>query len=263
MFPAENILLDAQKRLKSRAICGPSAINWDFSKQAISVLPVFSELPQQTEQVLEQLFSLGMAKMMVMIDYRLPEEDKVFGRLIYHVSAIRDRTCRFDQVDEKRDDAAVEAALETLNDQYLHQIGFSHELTSEMLNLHMDIPVTDVEVHEQAPPVQQDELEAKIPDREMRITLVELFLEQADHRLDDWRAKFDQGEITECHRLIHSLKGSALNVSAHRLAHMARRLELQLKINHTEDAKKLYSAIEREMAEVKNSLREYLATEQD
>lgn len=230
----------------------PQDLTWSYEALEFNMLPVFSDLNEQIEDVLGQLFQHITDKIQVRLNYQLPQEDKVFAHMSYHLSCILCEGCL------SPGGTNIKGLIDDLAEKYRHQITFSERVTSELLFLDLEMPITDVEIIEDAPPVNMEELEAKIGDPEMRQTLIELFVEQAPARLNEWQKAFKAGDLQAAHRIIHSMKGSALNMSAHRLAQKARRLEMQLKIHHTEEAEELFSLINDELGRVIQFLKPFL-----
>ena len=80
-------------------------------------------------------------------------------------------------------------------------------------------------------------------DGETAVSIARDFLRLADTHIGRIPDLLEAGDIREAHRLIHGLKGGALNIGAATLAEQAARLESRLKANISQDADDHLSAI--------------------
>jgi HPt (histidine-containing phosphotransfer) domain-containing protein len=273
MLPAEEPLRAFQKILSSFADNPREILSWQFITREFSVTPIFSDFEDQMTLVFETLFSGDVSRVLARIDYRLPDEDRVFGRLYYLISAVRGATESILSSRSHRDRQVadqiliprrgLDAAIAALSDQLTGQINISSRITSELIELDLEIPVTDIEVQKELAPVDFEELRMKLADEDMRVSLLRMFSEQTPLRFQEWEQAYRNGRIAEAHRIMHSIKGSALNISAQRLAKYARRLEMQLKNNNTEDAEELSSRVRDELDEAVSIIKNYLSNGQE
>jgi HPt (histidine-containing phosphotransfer) domain-containing protein len=255
MFPADEPIRNYLKQLAKVCDEPRSVLSWGFRGREFNILPVFSDFTENFEEILQGIFSLQITRAQVSVDILLPDEDRVFGRVIYRVVCQLGCDACFNV--GASDSVEPAEALADISRKFEGKFHFSSMITRSEVAVDIDAPVTDAELHAELEPVDFQELEAKIGDEEMRRSLISIYLENAPKRMVEWRQAMDAGNISDAHRIIHSIKGSALNISAHRVAKLARRLEMQLKINHTEEAEELGEKIGNELSIAIESLKAY------
>lgn len=221
-------------------------VQWTFTLGAFLCSPVFSDSPALLLDTLGRLADLGYTR----IDVRISSSSEQDGTEPDSLpKAIYEIQCSGMTNEEDKPAASL---IQDICGKQQDKLFPEYRFTENGLHLRCRMLCTKIEYEGESDqnPVDLEGLKGKIDDEEMYRTMIELFRNNAPQRIGEWKAAFRSGDIREAHRIIHSLKGSALNISAIRLTRLSRRLEIALKIDHTDDAEKLLDLVEKELSRV-------------
>lgn len=255
--PLEELASTLAKRPADAHSEGNFRVQWAFSQGKFQYTPVFSDTAELIRDLLGDIADLGYRSFTVQISSSAEQEESSAGqekrgdhqlpRVRYQVQCSR-RTLYAS--------GDLENALRQIMEKRKEKLSPRYDVSQYTLHLRCSVICTEIEysAQEDGVPVDLDELKKKIQDRDMYRTMIQLFKEKTPQRIIEWKKAFQKGDVQEAHRIIHSLKGSAMNISALRLSQLARRLEIALKIHHTDDAEKLLDLVEKELQRVMDYL---------
>ncbi|WP_169730499.1 Hpt domain-containing protein [Salinispira pacifica] len=243
---------------------GNFSVQWAFSQGKFQYTPVFSDTAELIRDLLGDIADLGYRSFTVQISSSAEQEDSTAGR--ENSTAGQEKPgdhqlprVRYQVQCSRRTLYAsgdLDSVLRQLMENREEKLSPRYDVSQYTLHLRCSVLCTEIEysAREDGVPVDLDELKKKIQDGDMYRTMIQLFKDKTPQRIIEWKKAFQKGDVQEAHRIIHSLKGSAMNISALRLSQLARRLEIALKIHHTDDAEKLLDLVEKELQRVMDYL---------
>ncbi len=95
-------------------------------------------------------------------------------------------------------------------------------------------------------------------DREFLEELVDIFLTDAEQRVEELKAAFSSGETDAVSRTAHKLKGSSANMGAVHLTNIARDMENLGKAESLHSAQELLEPLQAELIRVRRTLQNML-----
>lgn len=256
MFIADEPLKQVQQYLSSKWSHPHRYLQWAFIDREFEVVPVFGDLQSELSRLITGFYEIGYQRLLIDIRAELPSEGKAFSHLSYDVNALKEDSqgCGFDT-------DSNETMLRRMSDLFKstnEKIACSIPSAEVFCTISITAPVSEILFIDAQLCVDERELEMKLPDGVFRNNIVDLFLSEAPKRFSSLCQAISQKNNKEIHRIAHSMKGSALNVSAQRLAYFCRRLEMVSKIGHTEQTSQLQTKIEAELCHVLKQLDQYL-----
>lgn len=102
-------------------------------------------------------------------------------------------------------------------------------------------------------------LEELDDDRELLEQMYQVFEPDADRRMESMREAISAGDATTLMEAAHALKGSVGNFFATSVSETAHRLEIMGRDNETSGAAEALAALEDQLAELKQALRDLIA----
>ena len=109
-------------------------------------------------------------------------------------------------------------------------------------------------------PVVIDSLRRLTPPGEPDVLseVLRLFLDEVPRRIERVRAAWTAGDLTEVHRLAHSLKGSAGNIGARAMFEVCKQLDEQAKAADRQGTGHLVAALAAEFGKVEEEIQHLL-----